>query len=101
MKRFLVLLVLLFVSCGVELNDENFADYWVGLQTMSMDESLSDYGWTQEEVNDYWEEILSNPNRQIEFYYELVVKDREVAADFRAIIEKIYGSEGVEWLFPL
>jgi hypothetical protein len=72
MKRILpsvlaVLFLLGFSGCGKELNDENFADFWVEYSAAKGDAAqekvMDSYGWTKEQMDIYFEELKGNEER--------------------------------------
>jgi hypothetical protein len=72
MRKILLLTVVLavglfFTGCGKELNDENFAAFWLEafkVETEADAQKLADdYGWTDEDMDKYFEELKADEPR--------------------------------------
>jgi hypothetical protein len=72
MRKFLLLTFVLavglfFTGCGKELNDENFAEYWLEAFKVENEADAQkladDYGWTAEDLNKYFEELKGDEER--------------------------------------
>jgi hypothetical protein len=72
MRKILLLTVVLavglfFTGCGKELNDENFAAYWLEAFKVENEADAQkladDYGWTADDLNKYFEELKADEAR--------------------------------------
>jgi len=95
MKRILscilaVLLLLGLSGCTKELNDENFADFWVDVgkqmrsgEIKNMGDIIKladdDYGWAEEDMNNYCYELMDDEERADNVIKAVVEKDEDIA----------------------
>jgi len=72
---------LLFTGCSRELNDENFVDFW--LEAYKGEEDVQklrdDYGWTAEDMSNYFEELKGDEERADKLIEAVAEKDEDAA----------------------
>jgi hypothetical protein len=126
MKKHLILLLtatlfLVLGGCDKELNDENFADFWleadslwgddavtiVGLRlkvlntvgetanAMAREKILESYGWSDYELNAYLKSLIKDQERVGELYNLLETKDKQAAASFIGMAAGLYANPDV------
>ncbi len=120
MRKFLLLALvaaigLFFTGCGKELNDDNFVDYWVDLFNVeNVDDAekiADDYGWSGEDLDKYFEELMEDEERADKVIEAIEEKDEDAAwalemtlfpdrafADFGDLMEGLddFGLEGLD-----
>jgi hypothetical protein len=79
-----------FTGCGKELNDENFADFWVEYSAAADDTAqekvMDSYGWTEEDLDAYVKELTADEGRVQKLYEVLKAKDENAALAFTFLI---------------
>jgi len=89
MRKFLLLALvaavgLFFTGCGKELNDENFAAYWLEVFKVENEADaqklLDDYGWTAEDMDKYFEELKGDQERADKLIDSISAKDAVAAS---------------------
>jgi hypothetical protein len=79
-----------FTGCGKELNDENFADFWIEYSAAADDTAqekvMDSYGWTEEDLDAYVKELTADEGRVQKLYEALKAKDEKAALDFTFLI---------------
>jgi hypothetical protein len=78
--------LLVFTGCGKELNDENFADFY--LETYDKDKEYTDelaeeYGWSHVDLGRYLEELKGDDERATFVYQTIAERNREAAEVIR------------------
>ncbi|MCX7021915.1 MAG: hypothetical protein NTW26_06545 [bacterium] len=88
MRKFLLLTVviavgLFFTGCGKELNDENFATFWLDAFKVENEADAQkladDYGWTDEDMNKYFEELKADETRAGKLIDSIAEKNEDAA----------------------
>jgi hypothetical protein len=86
----LTALLLGLTGCGKELNDETFVDFWLeytGAESDTAEEEVMDsYGWTEDELDAYVEELSADEGRVQKMYEVLMEKDEEAALAFTFLV---------------
>jgi len=86
MRKILLLTVVLavglfFTGCGKELNDENFAAFWLEafkVETEADAQKLADdYGWTDEDMDKYFEELKADEPRADKLIESITEKNED------------------------
>jgi hypothetical protein len=79
-----------FSGCGKELNDENFADFWIEYSAAADDTAqekvMDSYGWTEEDLDAYVKELTTDEGRVQKLYEALKAKDENAALAFTFLI---------------
>jgi|GEM_PF-4786699 len=82
--------VLGFSGCGKELNDESFADFWVEYSAAADDTAqekvMDSYGWSEEDLDAYVEDLSTDEERVQNLYEALKAKDENAALAFTFLI---------------
>jgi hypothetical protein len=88
MRKFLLLTIVLavglfFTGCGKELNDENFAEFWLEAFKVETEEDAQkladDYGWTDEDMDKYFEELMADEARADKLIDSIAEKNEDAA----------------------
>jgi hypothetical protein len=86
MKKFLLLAFvaavgLSLIGCGKELNDENFATYWLEAFKVENEADAQkladDYGWTADDMNKYFEELKADQPRADKLIESINAKNQD------------------------
>ncbi|HUT99190.1 MAG TPA: hypothetical protein VM054_08955 [bacterium] len=79
-----------FTGCGKELNDENFADFWVEYSAAADDTAqekvMDSYGWKEDDLDAYVKELTADEERVQKLYDALKAKDENAALAFTFLI---------------
>ncbi|MCX7021917.1 MAG: hypothetical protein NTW26_06555 [bacterium] len=79
-----------FSGCGKELNDENFAGFWVEYSAAADDAAqqkvMESYGWTEGDLDAYVKELTADEGRVQKLYEALKAKDENAALSFTFLI---------------
>ena len=103
---FVLAVGLLFAGCGKELNDENFAAYWLDAFKVETEEDAQkladDYGWTAEDMDKYFEELKADEARADKLIDSVAEKNEDAAFALELTLfpDRAFGSlmEGLEGL---
>jgi hypothetical protein len=72
-----------FTGCGKELNDGNFVNFWLELVKVDSQEEadkiLDDYGWTDEEFETYFNELMADEERVDKLIVSIAEKNEDAA----------------------
>jgi len=88
MRKFLLLTLVLavglfFTGCGKELNDENFAEFWLEAFKVENEEDAQkladDYGWTDEDMDKYFDELMADEPRADKLIDSIAEKNEDAA----------------------
>ena len=88
MRKFLLLTLVLavglfFTGCGKELNDENFAEFWLEAFKVENEADAQkladDYGWTDEDMDKYFDELMADEPRADKLIDSIAEKNEDAA----------------------
>ncbi len=88
MRKFLALTLivafgLIITGCGKELNDENFVEFWIKSYNIENEEEAQkvadEYGWSQEDMDNYYDELADDPDRAEKVVDMVAEKDEDAA----------------------
>jgi len=97
---FVIAVGLFFTGCGKELNDENFAAFWleaVEVESEADAQKLADdYGWTDEQMEKYFEELKADEERADKLIDSVAEKNEEAAFALEMTLfpERAFGAFG-------
>ncbi|HUT99192.1 MAG TPA: hypothetical protein VM054_08965 [bacterium] len=95
---FVVAVGLFFTGCGKELNDENFAAFWLDAFKVENEADAQkladDYGWTDEDMDKYFEELKADEARADKLIASISEKNEDAgfALELTLFPDRAFGS---------